>query len=103
MHIRQLSAALDTKLAQLDQQLKQLELEQIHQGSSAAPQLAEDIAALTQIRSKLLKSKEIAWRAHQLQDEGDEHRRARQRLVGLLLCGISLAGALVLIYIALQP
>lgn len=100
MQIRQISAVLDAKLAQLDQQLKQLEEQQ--QGNTADPQLLNDIAALHQIRSKLLKSKDIAWRAHQLRDDGDEQRRARQRISGLLLCGLSVVGAVALIYFALQ-
>jgi DNA-binding transcriptional MerR regulator len=101
MQIRQISAALDAKLAQLDQQLKQLE-EQHQQGNASDPQLIDDIAALHQIRDKLLKSKDIAWRAHQLRDNGDEQRRARQRISGLFLCGLSLVGAVALIYVALQ-
>jgi DNA-binding transcriptional MerR regulator len=100
MQIRQISAALDAKLAQLDQQLKQLEEQQ--QGEGTDPQLGKDIAALQQIRAKLLKSKDIAWRAHQLRDNGDEQRRARQRISGLFLCGVSVVGAVALIYIALQ-
>lgn len=100
MQIRQISAALDAKLAQLDQQLKQLEEQQQDEGTD--PQLGKDIAALQQIRAKLLKSKDIAWRAYQLRDNGDEQRRARQRMSGLFLCGVSVVGAVALIYIALQ-
>lgn len=102
MQIRQLSAALDAKLAQLDQQLLQLEQQLGQQTDKTDQQLLEDIAALHLIRAKLLKSKDLAWRAHKLQDDNDEHRRARQRVVGLLLCGVSLAGAVALLYIALQ-
>jgi hypothetical protein len=100
MQIRQISAVLDAKLAQLDQQLKQLEEQQ--QDNSTDPQLLNDIAALHQIRTKLLKSKDIAWRAHQLRDNGDEQRRKRQRISGLILCGLSLIGAVALVYFALQ-
>lgn len=99
MQIRQLSAALDAKLAQLDQQLQRLEKQQ-----QQAPdqQLVDEMAALNQIRDKLLKSKDIAWRAHQLRDDNDEQRRARQRMTGLIMCGMSLLGAVALIYFALQ-
>lgn len=100
MQIRQVSAALDRKLAQLDQQLKQLEAQQ--SGSEAHPQLEQDILALRQTRIKLVKSKEIAWRAHQLQHQSDEHSRARQRVIGLSLCAFSVMGAGVLLYLVLQ-
>ncbi len=102
MHIRQLSAALDAKLAQLDHQLKELEAQHQQAGGLADPQVTRDIAALQQIRDKLLKSKDIAWRAHQLRDNKDEQRRARQRAMGLILCGLSLLGGVLLLYLALQ-
>jgi len=47
MQIRQISATLDAKLAQLDQQLKQLEEQ--HQGNASDPKLIKDIAALHQM------------------------------------------------------
>jgi hypothetical protein len=100
MQIRQVSAALDHKLAQLDQQLKKLEQEREQQDSSQPnPQLAQDILALQQIRAKLVKSKDIAWRAHQLQHQNDEQSRARQRVIGLSLCIFSVIGAGVLVYL----
>jgi len=103
MQIRQVSAALDHKLAQLDQQLKKLEGQRVQQTSSEPnSQLEQDILALQQIRTKLVKSKDIAWRAHQLQQQNDEHSRARQRVIGLSLCVFSVIGAGVLLYLALQ-
>lgn len=103
MQIRQVSAALDHKLAQLDQQLKKLEGQRVQQNSSEPdPQLEQDILALQQIRTKLVKSKDIAWRAHRLQRQNDEHSRARQRVIGLSLCAFSVIGAGVLLYLALQ-
>lgn len=98
MQIRQVSAALDHKLAQLDQQLKKLEQEQ-QNNSAPNPQLAQDILALQQIRTKLVKSKDLAWRAHQLQHQNDEQARARQRVIGLSLCIFSVIGAGVLLYL----
>ena len=98
MQIRQVSAALDSQLAQLDQKLKQLEQEQRDSPSS---QRHQDIEALQQVRAKLEKSKALAWRAHELQDQNDEANRARQRLIGLSLCAISLIGAAVLLFFAL--
>jgi hypothetical protein len=102
MQIRQVSAALDHKLAQLDQQLKQLEHDRT-QATEPAPkaQLQQDILALQKIRAKLIKSKDIAWRAHQLQHANDEQSRARQRLIGLSLCAVSVIGAGLLLLVVL--
>lgn len=99
MQIRQISAALDNKLAQLEKKLKQL-----HEEQRTAPreQLQRDIQALEQMRDKLIKSKALAWRAHDLQDQNDEVKRARQRAMGLTLCVISVIGAVALIFIALN-
>ena len=98
MQIRQVSAALDQKLTQLDQQLKKLEAQQNKREPD--PQIEQDILALQQIRAKLVKSKDLAWRAHQLQYQNDEHNRARQRVIGLSLCVFSVIGAGVLVYLA---
>lgn len=103
MQIRQVSAALDHKLAQLDQQLKKLEAQRTQQATSEShSQLEQDILALQQIRTKLVKSKDIAWRAHQLQHQNDEYSRARQRVIGLSLCAFSVIGAGMLVYLVLQ-
>ncbi len=99
MQIRQISAALDTKLAQLEKKLKQLQEEQ---RTAPREQLQRDIQALEQMRDKLIKSKALAWRAHDLQDQNDEVKRARQRAMGLTLCVISVIGAVALIFIALN-
>lgn len=102
MQIRQVSAALDHKLAQLDQQLKKLEHERTQaSGNDQNAQIDQDILALQKIRTKLVKSKEIAWRAHQLQHVGDEQQRARQRVIGLSLCAVSVVGAGVLLLLVL--
>ena len=103
MQIRQVSAALDRKLAQLDQQLKKLEEQRApHNGTAPNPQIEQDILALQQMRIKMVKSKDIAWRAHQLQHQNDEQGRARQRVIGLSLCILSVIGAGVLLYLALN-
>lgn len=98
MQIRQVSAALDHKLAQLDQQLKKLGQEQQRSATNNA-QLDQDILALQKVRDKLVKSKELAWRAHQLQQTNDEDSRARQRVIGLSLCAFSVIGAGVLVFL----
>jgi hypothetical protein len=98
MQIRQVSAALDSKLAQLDKKLKQLEQEQ---RATPSTRVDQDIEALQQVRKKLLKSKALAWRAHELQDQNNEAKRARQRLMGLSLCAVSLIGAAILLFLVL--
>lgn len=103
MQISQVTAALDLKLTQLDQQLKTLEQERIQPNPArSTPEIDNDIDSLLKIRTKLVKSKDIAWRAHQLQSQNDDQRRARQRLIGLSLCGVSLIGAGVLLAFALN-
>lgn len=104
MHINQISAAVDSKLQQLDKQLDALVQQQAQaQGQADAgqnPNLAQDIAALQQLRQRLVKSRDLALRAHQLERdtnrEARERARLRQRRLGLALCGFSLAAGLAL-------
>jgi len=101
MHIHQVSATLDIKLKQLEQQLQQLDQQLAQAPAENQEQLALDKAALVKIRDKLIRSKELAWQAHRLQNSNNEQKRARQRLIGLTLCGISLLGAAALIALIL--
>jgi hypothetical protein len=108
MNIKNISAALDNQLLSIEKQLKQLH-EQLAQqqttelATSSQTQLEQDIAALSRIREKLIKSKDLAWRAHELSSsQPSEKQRARQRLMGLSLISISLIGGMVLLYIALN-
>lgn len=99
MQITELSANIDQKLTELEQQLETLQ-ENHAQAQSAAQEekLAADIAALGKIKLKLLKSKDIAWRAHQLQREQDTNRIDDQkRLLGLILCIASGIAAILLL------
>lgn len=101
MQIQQLSAAVDTKLRQLDKQLGELTEEQARTAEVENPKLARDIEALVEIRRKLVKSHDLALKAHQLERSTNDQLRARQRrfqrLLGLALCGVSLLGGVVLI------
>ncbi len=103
MHINQVSAALDNKLEQLSQQLQVLD-DKISTTADSHEQerLEKDKAALEAIRRKMIKSKELAWQAHRLQDENNEQKRARQRLIGLALCGLSLLGAGLLVAVVVS-
>ncbi|MES2823924.1 MAG: hypothetical protein V4732_10000 [Pseudomonadota bacterium] len=84
MNIHQLSANIDAKLLQLDQQLIQLR-RQSKQNGGDNTQLMQDIAALETLKSKLKKSRDLAWRAHELQH--DDNKQLRQkRIIGIGLC-----------------
>jgi hypothetical protein len=98
MQINQLSAQIDQKLNELDQRLVRLnEQHRVASGSEQA-QLGTDIQALELIKNKLLKSRDIAWRAHELQQEHQDLKQLeRKRWIGLTLCVLSAIGAVVLI------
>ena len=102
MQINEISTVLDAKLAQLELRLNDLH-QRKQQAQNPEQQLAleRDINALTQVRRKLLKSKDLAWRAHNLQHNQEDQQRARQRRIGLSLCGLSLIGAGLLLSYAL--
>lgn len=99
MQINQLSANIDQKLTELDQQLESLQKRRAETHDVAQQEkIARDITVLNKIKLKLLKSKDIAWRAHQMrQEQEDLQRNDRQRLLGLALCIFSAVGAVVLI------
>lgn len=92
MNIQQLSANIDEKLAQLDRQINALQ--KLKPSTENPEQNAADIEALEQLRRKLLKSRDIAWRAHKLQKDGDEKLMRQKRWLGIGLCLISGIGLL---------
>lgn len=97
MQINKLSAQIDQKLTELDQRLMQLNTQYQASSGSEQTQLGADIEALKLIKDKLLKSRNIAWRAHRLQEEHQDLRQLeRRRWIGLTLCILSGIGALVL-------
>ena len=93
MNIQELTANIDQKLAQLEQQISKLQ-KQSQQSDSNPEQIATDIAALQELKKKLIKSREIALRAHKLQREGDENIMRQKRWLGITLLIISVAGLL---------
>lgn len=99
MEINELSANIDQKLADLEQQLSHLHSQQAQTHDPVKQQqYTADITALKKVRLKLLKSRDIAWRAHQLIQEQDDQRiNDQKRMLGLALCVFSAVGALVLI------
>jgi hypothetical protein len=99
MHINTLSARLDQKLIEVDHRLDKLS-QQLAQTADATKQqqIQADLAALALTKDKLLKSRDLAWRAHRLQQQSGEAQtlRRKQRL-GLVLCIFSALGLLVLV------
>lgn len=98
MRITTLSAQLDQKLNEIDQRLTDLQI-QIAQSQKEEErhQLRRDVSALTQVREKLLKSRDIAWRAHRLQQENEDLKRVRRKgQIGLVLCALSVIGAIII-------
>lgn len=84
MNIHQLSATIDTKLLQLEQQIRDSQ-RQLKLNTGDNTQLTQDIAALETLKSKLKKSRDLAWRAHELQHENDNQLQ-QKRLIGIGLC-----------------
>lgn len=103
MEISKLSAQLDQKLNELEQRLQQL-LAKRQQAANAEDQaiLDEDIHALQLMKAKLIKSRDIAWRAHELQQNHQDLQSLQlKRQIGLALCIVSAVGALILLGIFL--
>ncbi len=59
-------------------------------------QLTQELAALEQIKSKLQKSRNIMWQAHELQSNTDQKRIQQKRWLGIGLCAVSGLGLLLL-------
>ena len=96
MNIQQLSTNIDQKLNALEQQLGHLQA-QLPGAGDNREQLLNDMAALEQIKTKLQKSRNIMWEAHQLQTNSDQKRLQQKRWLGLGLCVVSGLGLVFLI------
>ncbi|MDQ2078282.1 hypothetical protein [Marinimicrobium sp. ABcell2] len=97
MQIDNLSEQLDDKLSRLDQQLANLrEARQQVDDAAAQSVIDDDIATLLDTRARLLKSRSLAWKVHQLRQQTDPNSRdTRYRSLGLALMvfsGFALAG-----------
>lgn len=101
MKIKQLSARIDQQLANVDAKLA--ELGDSSKDATTDVSSQEERIALLNAREKLLKSKDLAWRAHNLQEQDGELRRLRRtHHVGLALCLISVVAILALIVVYLK-
>lgn len=101
MNIQQISNNIDVKVAQIDKQVAALKHRLTTENNSE--QLNKDIAALEQIKSKLQKSRNIMWQAHELQQGSDQKRMREKRLLGIGLCvvsGLGLVAMLVFVLIS---
>jgi len=101
MNIQQLSNNIDQKLGLLNQQLATLHLK-IKNGDSNTEQLLKEVNALENIKTKLEKSRNIMWQAHDLQSNTDQKRLRQKRLLGIGLCIVSGVGLLLLLLLLLK-
>lgn len=86
MSINHLSANIERNLARLDQQLANLRDARQQVDAAAATVIDNDIATLLDTRARLLKSRSLAQRAHQLQQRTNPTERdTRYRTLGLAL------------------
>lgn len=95
MQIDTLFAQLDQKLIELDQRLDNAAVQLAQcENESERGRLRADIQALNLVKDKLLKSRDIAGRAHRLQHQDHELKMVqRKRWLGLALCALSAIGA----------
>jgi hypothetical protein len=104
MNIQEISLNIDKKVAQIDKQLASL-LQRLNTASTANhidnEQLHKDIAALKRIKAKLLKSQNIMWEAHDLQNGTDQKRLLEKRWLGIGLCVVSGLGLFAILILVL--
>ena len=97
MNIQEISLNIDQKVVQIDKQLADLQQRLITVDESENEQLLKDIAALERIKTKLQKSRNIMWEAHDLQQGNDQKRLREKRWLGIGLCVLSGLGLLAIL------
>ncbi len=103
MQIKQLSAMLDTKLAELDARVAKQEKNLFHSRlTEDKNKIQQELNELAKLRGKLIKSKELAWEVHSIERGSNKKLNQRKATIGLTLCVIGGATALMLLYIALK-
>ena len=101
MQIKQLSAMLDTKLAELDARVVRQEKNLTNTEISEENQKIQlELNELARLRNKLIKSKELAWEAHSMERESNKAVNQRKAIIGLALCAVGGITTLILLYIA---
>jgi uncharacterized coiled-coil protein SlyX len=103
MHIKQLSAMLDTKLAELDarvaRQEKTLTTTQL---ADEKNKIQNELNELARLRNKLVKSKELAWEAHSMERDSNKKLNQRKAIIGLALCAVGGITCLILLFIVIS-
>lgn len=103
MQIKQLSAMLDNKLAELDarvvKQEKNLSDTEITEEKN---KIQLELNELARLRNKLIKSKELAWEAHSMERNSNRKLNQRKAMIGLALCAAGGITALILLYIVIS-
>lgn len=103
MQIKQLSALLDNKLAELDARvIKQKKNLSQSQNAEATTKIQQELDELARVRSKLIKSKELAWEAHSLERDSNKKLNQRKATIGLVLCVAGGLATLVLIFMFIR-
>ena len=101
MQIDNISATIEAKLHRLEQQLANLH--DAHSRVKGDPQaravIEQDIQVLLDTRAKLIKSRDLAWQVHQLDQKIKTQTRLDKRyqrlgLALIIFSGVALAGLL---------
>lgn len=103
MQIKQLSAMLDNKLAELDARVvRQEKVLSTTDVDAEKNKIQQELNELARLRDKLIKSRDLAWEAHSLERNSNKQLNQRKAMIGLALCVLGGLGALVLIVILVK-
>jgi predicted RNase H-like nuclease (RuvC/YqgF family) len=91
MNIKELSAKIDQKLRELDVKIDSTQ-KTLAQSPHLDTELKAELMHLEQLKAKLNQSRDIAWRAHELQSGNDLKRVRKLNYFGIFLIGISVFG-----------
>lgn len=103
MQIKQLSAMLDNKLAELDARVvRQEKVLSTTDVDAEKNKIQQELNELARLRDKLIKSRDLAWEAHSLERNSNKQLNQRKAMIGLTLCVLGGLGTLVLIVILVK-
>jgi hypothetical protein len=103
MQIKQLSAMLDNKLAELDARVvRQEKILSTTDIDTEKNKIQQELNELSRLRDKLIKSRDLAWEAHSLERNSNKQLNQRKAIIGLALCVVGGLAALVLIVILVK-
>ena len=101
MDIQTISSNIDDNLEKLEKELLSRQEQLQHcQDAESIKALEKDIDALNTVKKKLITSKDIAWRAHNLRQES-EHHMSRSRF-GIILWLLAFISIFLLGYVAIN-